>query len=415
MIGPGVSMPAAAPSATPATDAVPVRGAAPSGADESPATSSFERLMEPAASASAPAATPETHESAPEPAEATSPAADPAQLLALLSQSALAGAVASGDGGTTAASAVGTGVSTPVGAASPSTTVASLGGVGPGLVMGPTVTPTAAPGSPAVAAAPFGLADAAGAMALPPGLVTAAGVQTSAPGQARPASGPAPLTDPAALLGSGLPAAAPAAAQATATPATLADAASLALVAETIAPTDAPRGGDPLPDSPAWLGAALPTTGTASTASTAPVPPASLAMPADPAEGFDDGLTTQLTWMAAQGLGEARIRVTPDHLGTIDLVLNLDGQRISAEFQSAHADVRQALEGGLSRLRDQLAQHGLQLVQAQVGDGGDSRRSPRREDAPARDADAQRPGPAHAVTATAVSPARRARLLDTYA
>lgn len=141
--------------------------------------------------------------------------------------------------------------------------------------------------------------------------------------------------------------------------------------------------------------------------------PPALAMPADPSAGFDDGLATHVTWMAAHGLGEARIRISPDHLGAIDLVLNIDGTRVAAEFQSTHADVRHALEAGLARLRDQLAQHGLQLVQAHVGDGRDPRQSPGRGDGQARTSHA---APADAPSATTTRPRmHQARLLDLYA
>ena len=77
--------------------------------------------------------------------------------------------------------------------------------------------------------------------------------------------------------------------------------------------------------------------------------------------------------------------------------VQLDGQRVSAEFNSANADVRQALEAGLGRLRDMLGQQGLQLAHAGVGDGqrdGQSGGGPGTGEAGAQDAgtgDAPRP------------------------
>ncbi|GAA5078665.1 flagellar hook-length control protein FliK [Lysobacter panacisoli] len=83
--------------------------------------------------------------------------------------------------------------------------------------------------------------------------------------------------------------------------------------------------------------------------------------------GFDDGFGSRIAWMAEQRVGHAEIRVSPDHLGTIDVRLQLDGNRVNAEFHSAQADVRQALESSLPRLRDMLGQQGLQLGHADVG------------------------------------------------
>ena len=94
-----------------------------------------------------------------------------------------------------------------------------------------------------------------------------------------------------------------------------------------------------------------------------------LSQPADPASGYDDSFGTQVAWLAEQRIGEAQIRVSPEHLGAIDIRLQLDGREVRAEFHSAQPEVRQALEASLPRLRDMLGQHGLQLAHAGVGQG----------------------------------------------
>ncbi|MET0329634.1 MAG: flagellar hook-length control protein FliK [Luteimonas sp.] len=100
----------------------------------------------------------------------------------------------------------------------------------------------------------------------------------------------------------------------------------------------------------------------------APVVVASpLQMPSLADAGFDDELGARMAWVAEQKLGHAEIRLNPEHLGRIDLKIQLEGTRVSAEFNSANADVRQALEATLPRLREMLGQHGLQLGQADVG------------------------------------------------
>lgn len=96
---------------------------------------------------------------------------------------------------------------------------------------------------------------------------------------------------------------------------------------------------------------------------------APVAMPADPDAGFDDSFGARIGWMAEQRIGHAQIRVNPDHVGPIDVRLQLDGTRVSAEFVSANADVRQALEASVGRLRDLLDQQGLQLTHSDVGSG----------------------------------------------
>lgn len=102
---------------------------------------------------------------------------------------------------------------------------------------------------------------------------------------------------------------------------------------------------------------------------TAPIP-----LPADPDAGFDDAFGSRITWMAEQRMGHAEIRVTPDHAGPIDVRLQLDGTRVSADFQSTSPEVRQALEASIARLREMLEQQGLQLAHAGVGNGHSDRR-----------------------------------------
>ncbi|WP_152597786.1 flagellar hook-length control protein FliK [Novilysobacter arseniciresistens] len=94
-----------------------------------------------------------------------------------------------------------------------------------------------------------------------------------------------------------------------------------------------------------------------------------LAFPADPDAGFDDAFGARIGWLAEQRIGHAEIRLNPETLGTIDVRLQIDGTRVVAEFQSAHADVRHALENSVGRLRELLGQHGLQLAHSDVGQG----------------------------------------------
>ena len=82
---------------------------------------------------------------------------------------------------------------------------------------------------------------------------------------------------------------------------------------------------------------------------------------------FDEDIGDAVRWMADQKIGHAHIKVTPNDLGTVESRLRLDGDRVHADFSSAQAEVRQALENSLPRLRDMLGQHGFQLAHADVG------------------------------------------------
>ena len=103
-----------------------------------------------------------------------------------------------------------------------------------------------------------------------------------------------------------------------------------------------------------------------------PLLAAPLPTPEVGADDFEARFGAQIEWMASQKISEARIRVTPNDLGPVEVRLHLDGDRIRAEFVSANAETRQALEHGLPRLRDLLGEHGFQLAHAGVG-GGEGR------------------------------------------
>ena len=92
-----------------------------------------------------------------------------------------------------------------------------------------------------------------------------------------------------------------------------------------------------------------------------------LLQPTNAGAGYGDELGASVVWLAEHRLGHAELQVTPDHLGPIEVRLQLDGARVHAEFYSAQPEVRQALEASLPRLRDMLGQNGLQLGHADVG------------------------------------------------
>lgn len=203
--------------------------------------------------------------------------------------------------------------------------------------------------------------------------------------------------------------------------------------AQAIAPDPAAsRASAPAPDFSATLrdasgtGLPLPGPGTApGTPLSTPVRADGLLAPAGTQPGagaedpFTEGVGARLAWMAGQKIGRAEIRLNPAELGTIDIRLDLDGKQVRAEFGSAHADVRAALEAGMSRLRDMLASQGLQLTHAGVGGDTPSDQAADRRGQAAGAGILSRPDADAAETAsetTAAAPAmRHIGLLDEYA
>lgn len=240
-----------------------------------------------------------------------------------------------------------------------------------------------------------------------------ASLEPAAPAPEPELPGAPPPDAPAALASN--PRGTPLPSLPTAAPREAAPAFALAMAAEPAAPVAVAAdrgtaGADPATAEPA--APLAPLSAAPSTAARAPtvapvLPP--IAQPSDPQAGFDDAFSGRIVWMAEQRLGHAEIRITPEHLGSIDVRLQLDGAKVSAEFFTAQADVKQALEASFSRLRDMLGQHGLQLAHADVGQQRSGQSNPGTGAATTRDS---QPEP-EAEPAPVV--ARSRRLLDEYA
>ena len=79
-----------------------------------------------------------------------------------------------------------------------------------------------------------------------------------------------------------------------------------------------------------------------------------------------EAVATQIRWFAEQGVQGATLRLTPEHLGPVEVRLSLSDSQVTVNFSAASAETRAALEQSLPRLREMLAGAGLSLGEAQV-------------------------------------------------
>ncbi|GAB3320748.1 flagellar hook-length control protein FliK [Haliea atlantica] len=75
---------------------------------------------------------------------------------------------------------------------------------------------------------------------------------------------------------------------------------------------------------------------------------------------------------ASGGLHEATLQLHPAELGRLQVTINAEGDQARVVFTADNPLAKDAIEASLPRLRDLLAQDGLQLVQAEVGHQGQS-------------------------------------------
>jgi len=85
---------------------------------------------------------------------------------------------------------------------------------------------------------------------------------------------------------------------------------------------------------------------------------------------WERALGERVVWLVGQQLQAAEIKLNPPHLGPVEVRLTLSGGEASLSFGTPHAPVREAIEQALPRLREQLAEQNLVLVNVDVGDRG---------------------------------------------
>lgn len=89
-------------------------------------------------------------------------------------------------------------------------------------------------------------------------------------------------------------------------------------------------------------------------------------------DAWSDELGAQLSWMTHRGLESGSLRLSPEHLGPVEVQISVQNGDASVWFGAHHPDTRAALEQALPRLREMFATQGLTLT-----DSGVSRESPR--------------------------------------
>lgn len=84
------------------------------------------------------------------------------------------------------------------------------------------------------------------------------------------------------------------------------------------------------------------------------------------ASGWRQELGDRLVWMTGKQGQMAELILNPPSLGTVEVRLNMSGTDASAQFFSANASVREAIESALPKLREMMSGAGISLGEAMV-------------------------------------------------
>jgi flagellar hook-length control protein FliK len=91
-------------------------------------------------------------------------------------------------------------------------------------------------------------------------------------------------------------------------------------------------------------------------------------------QAWTEELGGHLTWMSHKGLESGSLRLSPEHLGPVEVQITVHDGDASVWFGANHPDTRAALEQALPRLREMFASQGMTL-----SDSGVSREPPRNQ------------------------------------
>ena len=81
---------------------------------------------------------------------------------------------------------------------------------------------------------------------------------------------------------------------------------------------------------------------------------------------WNQDFSQKIVWLASGEKQSAQITLNPPQMGPIEVSLNVDKGSATAAFTSANAEVREAIETAMPRLREMFASAGIELGQTNV-------------------------------------------------
>jgi flagellar hook-length control protein FliK len=103
----------------------------------------------------------------------------------------------------------------------------------------------------------------------------------------------------------------------------------------------------------------------AGSATQAPSVEASISVPVANG-GWPPAVAAQVHWFVSNDIQSATLRLSPEHLGPVEVRIDVHDSQVNVNFSAAHAETRAALEQTVPRLREIFAGSGLTLGQANV-------------------------------------------------
>jgi hypothetical protein len=88
--------------------------------------------------------------------------------------------------------------------------------------------------------------------------------------------------------------------------------------------------------------------------------------------GWSKDLGEQIVWMNNKAIPAAEIKLNPDHLGPISVRIDVNKDQATIMFTAQHAEVKEAIEASIPKLREMLATQQLNLVNVNISQNSTS-------------------------------------------
>lgn len=106
---------------------------------------------------------------------------------------------------------------------------------------------------------------------------------------------------------------------------------------------------------------------------TNPLPVSSGIAAAVQSPNWSQGLTERVSWMMQGNIQVAELKLNPAHLGPLEVKLTIQDDKASIVFVASHAQVKEAIDTAMPRLREMLEQQGLSLDDVDVSQYSDAK------------------------------------------
>jgi len=74
----------------------------------------------------------------------------------------------------------------------------------------------------------------------------------------------------------------------------------------------------------------------------------------------------RVQWAVNQSVSGAQIRINPQHMGPVEVKIQLQNEQLSISFTAQHGATREAIDAALPRLREMLSEQNVNLVDVDV-------------------------------------------------